>query len=58
MTTSYFLSRKTVIATPEGNLPLWQDRLFIAMAQGADDASHYFQLPTGRVVELGTQITI
>ena len=58
MTTSFFLSRKTVIASPEGNLPLWQDRLFIALAQSADDASHYFRLPTDRVVEVGTQITI
>jgi KUP system potassium uptake protein len=58
MTTSYFLSRKTVIASPEGDQPLWQDKLFIALAKGADDASHYFRLPTDRVVEVGTQITI
>ncbi len=58
MTTSYFLSRKTVIASPQGGLPYWQDKVFITLAKGADDASHYFRLPTDRVVEVGSQITI
>lgn len=57
-TTSFFLSRKTVIASPEGSMPLWQDKLFIALAKSADDASHYFRLPTDQVVEVGSQITI
>ena len=39
-------------------MPLWQDRLFIFLAQNADDASSYFQLPTDRVVEIGTQVTV
>ena len=58
MTTSYFLSRRTVLASPQGSMPLWQDKLFIALAKSADDASHYFRLPTDRVVEVGNQITI
>ena len=39
-------------------LPLWQNRLFIAMSRSANDATDYFQIPTGRVVEVGTQVTI
>jgi KUP system potassium uptake protein len=39
-------------------MPRWQDRLFIALARSASDASDFFQIPTGRVVEVGTQITI
>ena len=39
-------------------MPLWQDKLFIFLAQNADDASSYFQLPTDRVVEIGTQVTV
>ena len=36
----------------------WQDHLFIAMSRSANDATDYFQIPTGRVVEVGTQVTI
>jgi KUP system potassium uptake protein len=39
-------------------MPRWQDRLFIAASRSADDASSYFKIPTGRVVEIGTQIAI
>jgi KUP system potassium uptake protein len=39
-------------------MPLWQDRLFIALASGASDATDYFRIPTGRMVEIGTQVAI
>ncbi len=39
-------------------MPLWQDRIFISLARNADDASNYFRIPTDRVVEIGTQVTI
>jgi KUP system potassium uptake protein len=43
---------------PKSGMPVWQDRLFIILAKNADDASSYFQLPTDRVVEIGTQVTV
>jgi len=58
MTTSFFLSRRSVRASKNTGMPLWQDHLFIALARNADDASHYFRLPADRVVEVGTQITV
>jgi KUP system potassium uptake protein len=39
-------------------MPMWQDRLFIALAKNANDATDFFQIPTGRVVEVGTQVTV
>jgi KUP system potassium uptake protein len=39
-------------------MPRWQDRLFIQLARSADDASEFFRIPTGRVVEVGTQVTV
>jgi KUP system potassium uptake protein len=39
-------------------MPRWQDRLFIGLTRLANDATDYFQIPTGRVVEVGTQVTI
>jgi KUP system potassium uptake protein len=58
MSTSFFLSRRSVRPDARSGMPLWQDTLFIFLAQNADDASSYFQLPTDRVVEIGTQVTI
>jgi KUP system potassium uptake protein len=58
MSTSFFLSRRSLKASPLGGMPLWQDKLYIALARNASDATAYFQIPTGRVVEIGTQIVI
>ena len=58
MSTSFFLSRRVVRADRKSGMPVWQDRLFIILAKNADDASSYFGLPTDRVVEIGTQITV
>ena len=58
MSTSFFLSRRSIRASVDSGMPLWQDRLFILLARNADDASRYFQIPTDRVVEIGTQVTV
>lgn len=58
MTTSFFLSRRSLKASPNSGMPVWQDRLFIGLARTAADATEYFQIPTGRVVEVGTQVSI
>ncbi len=58
MTTSFFLSRRSLKASPHSGIPLWQDKLFILLARTASDATEYFQIPTGRVVEIGTQVNI
>jgi KUP system potassium uptake protein len=58
MTTSYFLSRRSVQTNNESRIQGWQNKLFVLMSRNADDASHYFKLPPDRVVEIGTQITI
>jgi KUP system potassium uptake protein len=58
MTTSFFLSRRALKPSANSGMPVWQDKLFIGLAQTAADATEYFQIPTGRVVEVGTQVTI
>jgi len=58
MSTSFFLSRRTILPSRKGGMPLWQDRLFIALSRNAGNATDYFSLPTGRVVELGLQTVI
>jgi KUP system potassium uptake protein len=58
MSTSFFLSRRALKPAAHSGMPRWQDRLFIVLAKSASDATDFFQIPTGRVVEVGTQVTI
>ena len=58
MATSFFLSRRALRRAPRSGMPRWQDRLFITLARSANDATDYFQIPTDRVVEVGTQVNI
>jgi KUP system potassium uptake protein len=58
MSTSFFLSRRALKPAAQSGMPRWQDRLFIMLARSANDATDYFQIPTNRVVEVGTQVTI
>jgi len=58
MTTSFFLSSRSIRPDARSGMPQWQDRLYVFLAHNADDASSYFQLPTDRVVQIGTQVTV
>ena len=58
MATSFFLSRRSIRPASQSGMPLWQDKLFIGLAKSASDATDFFQIPTGRVVEVGTQVTV
>ena len=56
--TSFFLSRRSLRPTTKSEMPRWQERLFIVLAGSAQDATTYFQIPTDRVVEVGTQVAV
>jgi KUP system potassium uptake protein len=58
MSTSFFLSRRTLKPAKNSLMPHWQDKLFISLARSSDDATSYFQIPSERVVEVGTQVAI
>jgi KUP system potassium uptake protein len=59
MRTSFFLSRQTVIPVAGGEgMALWRERMFAAMTRNAGSAVEYFNIPTNRVIELGTQVEI
>jgi KUP system potassium uptake protein len=58
MSTSFFLSRRTLKPAKNSLMPHWQDKLFISLARSSDDATNYFQIPSERVVEVGTQVAI
>jgi KUP system potassium uptake protein len=55
---SYFLSRQTVVAHPDGRMAAWRARLFVAMSRNATGVAEYFGLPDNAVIELGTRVQI
>lgn len=56
METSYYLGHERLL--PTGTTPMagWRKRLFVLMARNAQSAAQFFQLPSNRVVEMGSQI--
>ena len=59
MQVTYFLSREKIVpGTTQSGVARWRDRLFTAMARNAGTISDFFNIPTNRVVELGTRIEI
>ena len=58
MTTSYFLSRETVVPTLGGGMAPWREKLFASLHRNAASAADFLNLPANRVVELGTKVQI
>ncbi|MFO1049358.1 MAG: potassium transporter Kup [Geminicoccaceae bacterium] len=58
MKTSFFVGRRSIRPATKSAMPAWQDQLFIGMSRHAANASDFFNIPAGRVVELGTLVTI
>ncbi|MBS1159972.1 MAG: potassium transporter Kup [Proteobacteria bacterium] len=58
METTFYLSRETIVPSMARKFTLLRARLFAVMSKNATSASDFFQIPTNRVVELGTQLII
>ncbi|MDO8772796.1 MAG: potassium transporter Kup [Burkholderiaceae bacterium] len=58
MTTSYFLSRDTVVPTMGAGMAPWREKLFAQMHHNASGAADFLNLPSNSVVELGSKIEI
>ena len=58
MDTSYFLSRDIVIPTMGTGMAMWREKLFASMHRNASAAADFLNLPTNRVVELGSKVEI
>ncbi|CAN1564684.1 Kup K+ transporter [Caulobacteraceae bacterium] len=58
MATSFFLGRRSVIASAHSGMPLWQDKIFIFLMRNAANPTDFFKIPPGRVVEMGAQVTV
>jgi len=58
MDTSYFLSRDIVMPTLGKGMAMWREKLFASMYRNASAAADFLNLPTNRVVELGSKVEI
>ena len=58
MKTSFFLSRETIVPSLYPGMARWRELFFAYMALNATTATKFFNIPTDRVVELGTKLEI
>lgn len=58
MTTSYFVSRETIVPARLSGMTPWRVGLFAWMNRTATAITDFFHLPIGRVVELGGQVEL
>lgn len=58
MSTSFFLSRETLIPTRRSFLTRMRAGLFILLSKNALRANDFFHIPANRVVELGVQVEV
>ena len=58
METTFFLGRETLIASKRPGMALWREHLFAWMSRSEGRATAFFNIPPGRVVELGLQVEL
>jgi KUP system potassium uptake protein len=56
MSTTFFLSRETILATKQPGMALWREKLFAFLSRNAQRPTDFFRIPANRVVELGMQV--
>ncbi|MFO1469094.1 MAG: KUP/HAK/KT family potassium transporter [Steroidobacteraceae bacterium] len=56
--TTFFLSREELIAGQRSDLTALRRRAFMQMSRNAQVATEYFNIPSGRVVEIGTRVEV
>jgi KUP system potassium uptake protein len=55
---TFFLTRRVFRPSIKSKMPYWQGRIFKLMKNKNNDVISFFHLPAGRVVEIGTQISV
>jgi KUP system potassium uptake protein len=62
METSFFVSREKIVPgagrRSADGMAQWRERVFAAMARNAGNVTDYFNIPTNRVIELGSRVEI
>jgi KUP system potassium uptake protein len=58
MSTTFFLSRETLIPSPKKGMAMWRERLFALMSRNSLRPTDFFRIPPNRVIELGMQVRL
>jgi KUP system potassium uptake protein len=58
MSTTFFLSRETLIPSKAPGMAIWREKLFTVMIRNAQRPTDFFRIPVNRVVELGLQVRL
>ena len=58
MNTSFFISHAVIVTSAGPGMLHWRKRLFLALSRNAMNAAEFFNIPTNRVIEMGTRIEI
>ncbi|MFZ2656184.1 MAG: potassium transporter Kup [Victivallales bacterium] len=55
---TYILGRETLVIQPTTMLKMWRRKLFSFMSKNSYDASTFYHLPPGKVIEYGLQVEL
>jgi KUP system potassium uptake protein len=56
--TTFFLGRESLFTTGKSRMAQWRKVLFSVMSRNAMNPTNFFEIPPGRVIEIGTQIQL
>jgi KUP system potassium uptake protein len=57
-TTTFFVGRETLLTSGASNIASWRKALFAFMSRNAWNATTFFGIPPGRVIEIGAQVEL
>ena len=55
---SVFMGRQKLMVTDKPGMPLWRKHLFVKLAESAQDAALYFNIPTDKIIEVGVALEL
>jgi len=55
---TFFLGREIIIPSDQPGMARWREQIFALASRLAQQPASYFQIPVGRVIELGQQVAI
>lgn len=55
---TFFLGREILVKKASNGIPFYMQSMFIALSRNAQNAAEFFNLPTGRIIEIGRQVEI
>jgi KUP system potassium uptake protein len=57
-TTTFYLGRETLLSRGDSKMSRWRKSLFSFLSRNARPATHFFNIPSDRVVEIGMQVQL